>query len=67
MNRRGGTYSVGTAAWANEAGAAPSALLCQLAALAREDQLRFEVDSKPTLAFQVRHLSPVLTPLVCVS
>jgi hypothetical protein len=41
------------AAWANAAREAPSALLQQLAALARRDLLRFEVDSKPTLAFQV--------------
>ena len=39
--------------WANEAQAAPSALLQQLAALARQDELRFEVDSKSTLTFQV--------------
>ena len=50
---RAGTYSVAMAAWANAAGEPPSALLQQLAALARRDLLRFEVDAKPTLAFQV--------------
>ena len=50
---RAGTYTVAMAAWANAAGEAPSALLQQLAALARQDLLRFEVDAKPTLAFQV--------------
>lgn len=32
---------------------APSVLLQQLAALARQDELRFEVDGKSTLTFQV--------------
>lgn len=42
------------ARWANAARMAPSELLQQLAALARQDELRFEVDPKPTLTFQVR-------------
>ena len=61
---RGGTHSVAMAAWANAAGEAPSALLQQLAALARQDLLRFEVDSKPTLAFQVGPALPGRLPSI---
>ena len=41
------------ARWANAAGMLPSAILQELASLAKQDLLRFELDPKPTLAFQV--------------
>ena len=45
--------SVQLARWANAAGMLPSAILQELASLAKQDLLRFELDPKPTLAFQV--------------
>ncbi len=45
--------SVQLARWANAAGRLPSAILQELASLAKQDMLRFELDPKPTLAFQV--------------
>jgi len=44
---------------------APSELLQQLAALARQDELRFEVDPKPSLTFQVRTNCTSITTLSC--
>ena len=41
------------AKWANAAGMLPAAILQELASLAKQDMLRFELDTKPTLAFQV--------------
>ena len=46
------------AKWANAAGMLPAAILQELASLAKQDMLRFELDTKPTLAFQVRTCSP---------
>ena len=48
-----GCCSVQLARWANAAGMLPSAILQELASLAKQDLLRFELDPKPTLAFQV--------------
>ncbi len=45
--------SVQLARWANAAGRLPSVILQELASLAKQDMLRFELDTKPTLAFQV--------------
>lgn len=45
--------SVQMARWANTAGRLPAELLQELAGLAKQDVLRFELDYKPTLAFQV--------------
>ena len=45
--------SVQLARWANAAGKLPSNILQELASLAKQDMLRFELDPKPTLAFQV--------------
>ena len=41
------------AKWANAAGMLPAAILQELASLAKQDMLRFELDTKPTLTFQV--------------
>ena len=52
--------SIQVARWANAAGRLPSDILQELASLARQDMLRFELDSKPTLAFQVSSSLAVL-------
>ena len=52
------------AKWANAAGMLPAAILQELASLAKQDMLRFELDTKPTLAFQVRTCS-ALSHLAC--
>ena len=58
------------AKWANHAGELPSALIQRLADLAKQDVLRFEVDYKPTLAFQVQpwaSLSHYIVVWLCAS
>jgi hypothetical protein len=52
------------AKWANAAGMLPAAILQELASLAKLDILRFELDTKPTLAFQVKVCS-ALSHLAC--
>lgn len=53
-------YSVQVARWANASGRLPSNILQELASLAKQDMLRFELDAKPTLAFQVSSSRAVL-------
>ncbi len=43
----------------------PAAILQELVSLAKQDMLRFELDPKPTLAFQVKTCNETGQRLLC--